>query len=319
MSFYETLGVSKDVNDSELKKAYRSLSLKYHPDRNTDSDTTAKFQEISEAYETLSDPEKRKDYDNGGPSMPEGFHNMNDIFSMMFGQQQGVRMQHATGMGPNIRVFHNGFGQNPFEQNPFEQNPFGQNPFSGQSIHQMFNQMQKPPPVIQTIHLSLDQCYHGCEIPVDIERWIIMNNMKISEMDTINVTIPPGIDENVVIVITEKGNIINEQCKGEVKLTIQIEPHALFQRSGTDLIYKKTITLKESLCGFTFDIPHLNGKLLSLNNNTNITIIKPGHKKTIPNLGMKHNNSTGSLIIEFNVAFPDTLTNDQIAALAAIL
>jgi len=312
MSFYETLGVSKDVNESELKKAYRTLSLKYHPDRNTDSDTTAKFQEISEAYETLSDPEKRKDYDNGGPSMPEGFHNMNDIFSMMFGQQQGVRMQHAMpGMGPGIHVFHG--------QSPFDQSPFGHNPFSGQSIHQMFNQMQKPPPIIQTIHLSLDQCYHGCEIQVDIERWIIMSNMKISEMDTIPVTIPPGIDERVVIVITEKGNMINEQCKGEVKLTIQIEPHSTFQRSGTDLIYNKTISLKESLCGFTFDILHLNGKLLSLNNNTNITIIKPGHKKTIPNLGMKQNNTIGNLIIEFNVAFPDVLTPDQITVLSAIL
>ena len=83
-------------------------------------------------------------------------------------------------------------------------------------------------------------------------------------------------------------------------------------------MYKKNITLKESLCGFSLNFKHLNGQNVYLNNNTN-TIIKPTYKKDIPNMGFKRETTTGNLIIEFEVDFPDTLTTEQINTLNRIL
>jgi DnaJ-class molecular chaperone len=77
--------------------------------------------------------------------------------------------------------------------------------------------------------------------------------------------------------------------------------------------------LKEALCGFSFDIPHLNGKLLCLNNMNNPTVIKPDYKRVVPNLGMTRENTTGNLIIEFIIQFPETLSTQQIVALKDIL
>ena len=82
---------------------------------------------------------------------------------------------------------------------------------------------------------------------------------------------------------------------------------------------KKTITLKDALCGFKFELIHLNGKMLNFDNTTNITIIKPGFKKMISGLGLNRENNTGNLILEFGVEFPDSLTEEQIGVLSNIL
>ena len=86
-----------------------------------------------------------------------------------------------------------------------------------------------------------------------------------------------------------------------------------------DLIYKKHISLKEALCGFTFEIVHLNGKLLNMNNMSNPSIIKPDFKKIIPGFGMNKNNQTGNLIVELIIDFPDSLTSEQIEGIKNLL
>jgi DnaJ-class molecular chaperone len=107
--------------------------------------------------------------------------------------------------------------------------------------------------------------------------------------------------------------------KGDVKFVFSIVNTTGFQRHGMDLIYKKQITLKEALTGFSFDLVHVNGKTLCLNNKTNRTIIAPHYKKVIPGLGMVRDGNTGNLIIEFDVAFPESLTIEQMDAIANIL
>jgi DnaJ family protein B protein 4 len=86
-----------------------------------------------------------------------------------------------------------------------------------------------------------------------------------------------------------------------------------------DLVYRKQLTLKEALTGFSFEVPHVNGKMLAINNKTNSTVVHPNYKKVIPNLGMSRNNVSGNLIIEFDVVFPETLTKEQIDVLSNIL
>jgi len=310
-TYYDILGVSKDANDNEIKKAFRALSLKYHPDRNPTEDTTEKFQKIGEAYEVLSDAEKRNQYDNESNGIPFGmpfthmdsmneFQDMNNIFNMMFGGgMPGMPgMPGMQGMGgPGIRIFHSGgMGGGP----------------------QFFQQFQKPSPISKVVNLSLKQCYDGGSISVEIERFVVNNGIKYTEIATLNISIPKGINEKNGIIIEGEGNCVND-LKGDVKLSFKIEEHPLFKRRESDLIYKKKISLKEALCGFSFELQHLNGKMLFLNNKSNRTIITPDTKKTIPNLGIEYEGKTGNLIIEFIIDFPINLSEEQMNMIESVL
>jgi DnaJ-class molecular chaperone len=239
-SFYKILGVSEKASQEEIKKAYRSLSLKYHPDKNPGNpDASSKFQKISEAYETIGDAEKRNEYDmigknpfsqmgmgmNGMPGFAHHmnggqFENIDELFQNIFGSMGGHQfMGGFGGMGPNVQVFRNGV------------------PINMQS-------MQKPPPIIQTITINMEQVLSGTNVPVEVERWILENTNKTFEKETIYVSIPPGIDDNELIMLKNKGNIINENCKGDVKLFIKIENNTEFKRNGLDLIIERKISLK---------------------------------------------------------------------------
>ena len=315
-NYYEILGVSTDATEKEIKQAYRSLSLKYHPDRNQDDNSTMKFQEIGEAYETLSDTDKRQQYDNelnGNSGNPFGnggmeeFADINNIFNMMFGGMGGfggIHRMHSMGNMdgfPGVRVFHSGPGNFRAE-------------FSTSFHH------QQPPPVIKKIvEVTLEQCFNGISIPVEIEKWVIINNMKVAEIETMNITIPKGMDENDTLVLNGHGNVINDNLKGDIHINIKITNNTNFKRQGLDLYYKQNITIKEALCGFSFEIPHLSGKKLCLNNNNNPSVVKPNFKKIVPNLGMIRENTIGNLIIEFEIVFPDSLTPEQIEGISNIL
>ena len=323
MSHYEILGVEKTATDAEIKKAYRALSFKYHPDKNKSHDAEEKIRQINEAYEVLSDGQKRRQYDmeQSGPfgagghgfnpfggmpfshmqSMDES-NDINNIFKMMFGMGPGMGpgMGHPMGQGgPEIHIFHGGMP--------------GMNPFGFQ------HQMQKPPPIVKNIEIRLEQAYQGCTIPLDIERWVYIGDTKTTETETMYITIPAGIDNNEMIVLRDRGNMLNDMCKGDIKIVIVIRNETPFKRQALDLVLNKTITLKEALCGFSFDVAHLNGKSYCLNNATNPTIIKPRYNKVIPQLGMMRDGNTGNLIVQFEVEFPDSLTVEQMAAIAQIL
>jgi len=119
--------------------------------------------------------------------------------------------------------------------------------------------------------------------------------------------------------LQDKGNVVNDRLKGDVKIIIQIENNSAFKRNGLDLIYTHNLTLKESLCGFSFELKHINGQTLTLTNTTNRSIVPPNSKKIIQNLGMIRDNVKGSIIIEFGVVFPSSITQEQMDALSTIL
>jgi DnaJ-class molecular chaperone len=141
----------------------------------------------------------------------------------------------------------------------------------------------------------------------------------VQEIITVSFTIPAGINENETLVIQNQGNCGPNDTRGDIQVSIQIQNNTIFIRNDMDLIYTKHITLKESLCGFGFEIQHLNGKSLNMNNTSNLSIVKPQFKKVVPGLGMNKNGQTGNLIIELLVDFPDSLTPEQIEALKQIL
>lgn len=319
MSYYEVLDVNKKASDSEIKKAYRQKSLHYHPDRNNNLDASDKMKQINEAYNVLGDKTKKKQYDleqefgdnpfsffshaSGmpfmrGETMDETNPDINELFSSLFGNMMNTTMGgHNV---PNVRIFHGGV---PEEQ------LFGR----------QMNQYSKPEPLTIPLTISLEQAYYGCTIPINIERWVMIGETKITEEETTYVNVYEGIDNNEIITLGEKGNVTSEQVKGDVKIAIQIENNSCFQRNGLDLLYNKTILLKEALCGFSFELEHINNKKLAFNNKSNINVIKPNYRKKIPNMGMKRKDNIGSLIVTFQIEFPDKLTPEQLESLSTIL
>ena len=153
---------------------------------------------------------------------------------------------------------------------------------------------------------------------MEIERWVLNENIKKTEKENIYVTIPKGIDNNEIIFIRNKGNIINENNKGDIKIFIKIKNYSVFTRNGLDLCIKKNISLKQALTGFSFDLDYFNGKKFAINNDGDF-IVTPGYKKYIKGLGMVREKNVGDLVIEFEIEFPKSFSKNQIKVLKTIL
>jgi len=178
--------------------------------------------------------------------------------------------------------------------------------------------ISKPTPIIKTIDINMAQVLSGANIPLEIERWIVENGLKVFEKETIYVTIPQGIDDNEMIILRDKGNVLNDNVKGDVKVFVKITNETDFKRSGLDLILEKKITLKEALCGFSFEIKYLNGKSYTLNNNKG-NIIPPEYKKIYPDMGLTRGEHKGNMVIHFHIDFPEKLTEEQINKISEAL
>jgi DnaJ-class molecular chaperone len=302
---YSLLGLTSTATKDEIKKAYRSLSLKFHPDKTGGNlDAISKFQKISEAYETLGDEQRRADYDfmgknqsmrmGGCQEMP--FQDMEDILSAIFGGGFGGGGVGGP-FGGNIHVFRAGGGMPGMFFDPA---------------------LQKPTPIIKTITITMDVVLTGGKIPLEIERFIVEHGHKIFETETIYVDIPKGIDDNEIILLRDKGNVQSENSKGDIKIFIKIHNNTTFERRGLDLIMNKNITLKESLCGFSFELNYVNGKTYTLNNSSG-NIIPPEYIKVIPNMGLTRDGHTGNLLVHFHVNFPEKLSEEKMNALREIL
>lgn len=192
----------------------------------------------------------------------------------------------------------------------------GMNAFHGGFPGFIFQNLMKPPPLSMTISITLDQAYTGCKVPVKIERWIHRNHIKELEQETCYIDIPAGIDSNECMLLMNKGHMGPDGAMGDVRILIQVASHALM-RKGLDLCYTQSITLKEALCGFTFELSYLQGKTYKIQNAKG-NIISPSYKKIIPGMGMKREGQVGQLIIGFDIQFP-TLTEETIDSLEKIL
>ena len=202
--YYEILGVDATSNFDEIKKAYRKLSIKNHPDRGGNPENMKK---LNEAFETLGDPEKKKMYDmqknnpmfgamSGG--MPGMMGNPDDLLNMMFGGGMPFPFPGmGGGMGmPQVRIFHNGRPVN-------------------------MPNMNKPAPLIKSIEITLEQAYTGLNYPLKIEKWVMEENIKKIEHETIYIDIKSGIDDSEIIILRNRGNMISDTNIGDIKLFIK--------------------------------------------------------------------------------------------------
>ena len=230
-------------------------------------------------------------FGNMGGGGGGGQEEIDELLSNIFGASMGIPP------GANIRIFRSGPG--------------------GANIN-ITQQQSKPEPINKNLEINMEQVLSGTTVPIDIERWIVEKNVKVFEKETLYITIPKGIDDNEMIVIENKGNSINETCKGDVKIFIKINNNTEFERIGLDLLIKRTISLKEALCGFQFELKYINGKSYTLNNNSG-NIITPDYKKVIPNMGLTRDTHVGNLIIQFQIDFPKNLTEETMNKLKDIL
>ena len=221
------MGIDSNSNQNEIKKAFRKMSLDCHPDRNNNcSEKTTLFKKINEAYEILSDQNKRKEYDKTLKMFNLG--NLNDIENIL-------KNELFSTFFSNLNEFDNFFNQSP-------------------------------PIIDKTIEITLEQSYSGISIPIIIDKWRLENNTKIFLKETLYVDLDPGIDNGEVIFFKNKGNYLNRDLIGDIQVNIKITHHNLFYRNGLDLYFDKNISFKQAFCGFTFDLLFLNGKEYKINN-----------------------------------------------------
>lgn len=260
---------------------------------------------------------------SSGNGNGEGFNEnimgeFNDLFSSMgmggmFSEPQirsGGHYNHTPPHPPYQEMQH----QSQHPQHP-------QHPHPDVQRTPRYQKRVEPKPALISVNttITLEQSCQGATIPIEMERWN-MNNEGAYELDkhTEYVTIPVGTESGEVIILSNRGNEGAEGCRGDVKVTFTVEEHTIFKRNRLDIIMEKKITLKEALCGFVFEIEHLNGKKFAFNSSVG-NIIRDGLIKTIPKLGIQRGTEHGNLNVVFKVTYPEKLTEAQIKILADTL
>ncbi|RXG62174.1 DnaJ-like protein subfamily A member 4 [Armadillidium vulgare] len=301
--FYERLGVAPDVTPPELKKAYRKLALKYHPDKNPSGVET--FKKIAQAYEVLSDPKKRKFMmkrpevcQKGASGGNFNFRNPMDIFNMFFGD--GFPNDEEDGEG-----FSTFFGKGSSE-----------------------NCRRKPPPIEHKLRVTLEQIYTGCIKKLKIERKKNcelcdgrggkMNsqteNCEGCQGSGVKVNVERGIKSGTKITIPEEGDQSGE-VKGDVIVIIIEEDHMAYTRINYDLHVTLKLTLVEALCGFTQQIRALDGRILLINSPAG-NVISPSDERAIVAEGLPHYRNPyerGTLYISFSIDMDLTVDEAKIS------
>jgi curved DNA-binding protein len=284
--YYNILGMNKNSSDGEIKRAYRKLAMKYHPDRNPNrKEGEERFKEINEAYAVLSDKEKRKQYDTFGA---EGFRQrftQEDIF-------RGVDFEEILSSlfgGRGKREFRYG-GRGGFD--------FGD--LFGQTAYQDMGRMsQKGEDILYELTISLEESAFGGEKRISYR--------KNGKMEEVSVKIPRGIPSGKKLRLAGKGiEGKNGGPPGDLYLQINIKGHSFFIREGDDLIVDKEINFSEAVAGATVEVPTLEGK--------KIVRVPPGTqshtKMRLKGLGVPHfqGEGRGDEYVKVIVKVPKKLT-----------
>jgi molecular chaperone DnaJ len=281
--FYQILGVSKDASDAELKKTYRKLARKYHPDSNPgDAAAEAKFKEISEAYSVLSDAEQRAEYDQiramtAGGGGGQGFE---DVFGGMFGGGRGgSHFSYQQSGGQGFEDIFNMFGGGA---------PRGPQP--GRDIQ-------------ASTTLDFETAVRGDTVTLQAPN------------GPVKVKIPAGVSDGQKIKVRGKGEPSpNGGPAGDIILTVSVRKHPVFERDGQNLRLKLPVTFSEAALGATVEVPTLEGAPVKLK-------VQPGTPSgrvlRVKGRGVKSSKGTGDLLAEVQVVVPSHLSDQAREALEA--
>ena len=333
--YYEVLDVARQASAAEIKKAYKKLALKYHPDRNSgDEDATTRFKEAAEAFDVLSDPDKRARYDRFGHAGVSGggggggFGDVNDIFDAfgdLFdgfgfggGRRSGRRSQRgshlrttvtldlieaAKGCQRELRVQRrelcetcSGSGARP-----------GSSPVScdycgghGQVVQsQGFFRVQTPCPAC-----------HGQGTIIRDKCVECGGEGRIPQESHLEVTVPAGVDNGMQLCLRGEGEAgAQGAAPGDLYVDINVKPHPLFDRDGQDLKCLIPVTYTQAALGSELEIPLLEGRHhLNMPSGT-----QPGHAFRLRGKGMPHpqGGRPGDLLVEVQVEVPKKLSDGE--------
>lgn len=288
--YYKTLGVDKKATPDEIKKAFRKLAVKYHPDRNPgDTSAEEKFKEINEAYAVLSDPQKKEQYDTFGSS---GFHkqySQEDIFrNFDFG---GTFRDMGMGGGEDIfsRLFGGAFGGGMGRGGRGGRAGFRPGPQRGADLE-------------METDVSFRDAVSGAEKVIAFRRNGVREELKVK--------IPAGVDNSSRIRISGKGSPgEGGGPSGDLFLVIRTLPDPVFTRDGGDLFVERSIPFSAACLGVSLDVPTLDG-------DKRIKVpagIQPGTKIRLKGCGVKtlSSNTKGDLYVKISVHVPERLNSDQ--------
>lgn len=345
-AYYDVLGVSSLVTVTELKKAYRKLALKYHPDKNPSEEAAEKFKEISHAYEVLSDEQKREVYDNYGADGLSGQGGMggmdpNDIFSQFFGGGMG-----GMGGGPqrpsrgkDIRhsiqcsleeLYKGRTAKLALNKTILCKSCEGRGGAAGKvkkcdgcggsGMKFITRQMG---PMIQRMQTVCDQCQGTGDICDAKDRCKVCKGKKTEqERKILEVHIDPGMKDGQRIVFRGEGDQEPGITPGDVVFVVDEKPDRTFQRKGDDLVYNAEVDLLTALAGGEIAFKHVSGDYLKVNIVAG-EVISPNCTRVIEGKGMPvyKKSGKGNLFINFSVKFPENhfTTEEKMKELEAIL
>lgn len=339
--YYDVLGVSRTAEQSEIKKAYRKLALKYHPDRNPgDEDAITRFKEASEAFEILSDAEKRARYDRfgregvRGAGSGGGFNDVNDIFSafgdlfegfgFQFGGGGGSRRSRGASRGESLQQVvtidlpeaYSGCSRElrisrrePCSTCSGSGSAPGSEPVTcttckgrGQVVQsQGFFQVQRTCPYCRGKGRVVSNPCMDCEGAGRTMQEVVRE-----------VSIPAGIDSGMQLCLRGEGEAgRNGGGRGDLYLEIEVRKHSLFQRDGHNLMYRLPLTYAQAALGTEIEIPTLRGReTLRVKPGT-----QPGEVSRLRGMGMPplqgERAGPGDLLVEMQVEVPKKLSEQQ--------
>ena len=276
MDYYSTLGVGKNATDDDIKKAYRKLAMKHHPDRGGDETT---FKKISEAYDILSDPQKKQIVDLGGDpkNQSKGGNSFNQgPFEFHF---------NTSGVPPGMEDifgrfgFGSGFGRQPMQKN-------------------------------KTLNINVDITLEDVLSGRDINAEITIPGTGKRKM--INIAIPAGIEHGQQIRYEGMGDdAIRELRPGDLIVNVNVQQHKLFRREHSDLVLEKFVSVWDAIIGSSLDVETLDGKTLTINvpQGTKHGTILSCRGEGLP---IMRSRNRGNLLIMIKVDMPTNLSASQL-------
>lgn len=288
--FYEILGVSKDVSDAELKKVYRSLARKYHPDANPgDQKAEARFKEISEAYTVLSDKAQRAEYDQiramraGGPrfSAGGGQGGFDDVFGGMFGGGM------PRGGADFSDLFSGLFG-------------------GSQGGYPGFREPTKGRDVVSRVTLDLRTALQGTDI-----------TLEGAGGQKIKARIPAGVKDGQKVRLRGKGFPSPDGGKaGDAIITVGVPKHPVFSRDGDNLRVVVPVTFAEAVLGATIEVPTIEGDVVKMKVPSGTP---SGQVLRVKGRGVRAGAALGDLLVELQVAVPSHLSGKAKAQIEKLI
>jgi curved DNA-binding protein len=247
--YYKILGVEKGADPETIKKAYRKLALKYHPDRNPNNhEAEEKFKKISEAYAVLSDTEKRKQYDSFGSDQFSRRYSQEEIFRNF--DLNEILRDLGFGGGGNERVFR-GAGRRGGYTFRTSGDPFGDLFGQGQPHYEV---PHKGEDLHYNLSITLEESVSGAEKKLALQ--------QDREVHEISVKIPAGIGTGKKLRLSGKGYAgIHGGPAGDLYLNITVLPHPIFARDGNDIYIEKSVSFTQAVLGGSIEVPTIDGPI----------------------------------------------------------